>query len=155
MPRRSSVLYYQCCNRQTSLWSRNREIGVQHGAHQLEPPRWVPVFSEDSIMILELTSMKYWRIYALKCPFAAPSGRRPPKNPRKVAAHWIEVILTAESSWLCNSRVIMYQKMSLVQKIGDQVCVLAVAGLWGGIEGAPICMDRRTTRAGDKDLINK
>jgi hypothetical protein len=49
----------------------------------------------------------------------------------------------------------MYQKMSLVQKIGDQICVLAVAGLWGGIEGAPICMDRRTTRAGDKDLINK
>ena len=49
----------------------------------------------------------------------------------------------------------MYQKMSRVQKIEDEVCVLAVAGLWGRIEGAPIWMDRRITRAGDKDLINK
>ena len=32
----------------------------------------------------------------------------------------------------------MYQKMGLVQKIEDEVCVLAVAGLWGRIEGAPL-----------------
>jgi hypothetical protein len=49
----------------------------------------------------------------------------------------------------------MYQKMSLVQKIGDEMCVLAVAGLCGRVEDAPVWMNMIITRAEDKDLINK
>jgi hypothetical protein len=40
------------------LSSRNREIGVQRGGHQLKPPRRVPVFSNDNAMIHELLGMK-------------------------------------------------------------------------------------------------
>ncbi len=49
----------------------------------------------------------------------------------------------------------MYQKMSLVQKIGDEMCVLAVAESWRQVEHEPILIDMRNAREVDKDLINK
>ena len=49
----------------------------------------------------------------------------------------------------------MYQKMSLVQKIGDEMCVLAVAETWRRVEHAPILIDMRNAHEVDKDLINK
>ena len=49
----------------------------------------------------------------------------------------------------------MYHRMGLVQKIGDETCVFAVAGLCGRVEGVPMWMNRGITRQEEKDLINK
>ena len=43
--------------------------------------------------------------------------------------------------------------MDLVQKIGDEMCALAVADSRRHIEGVPNLIDTKTTRDGEKDLI--
>jgi len=49
----------------------------------------------------------------------------------------------------------MYHRIGLVQKIGDETRVLAVAGLCGRVECVPVGVDMRITREEGKDLINK
>ena len=140
---------------QASLWSRNREIGVQRGGNQLESPRRDPVFSEDRFMIHELTGENYWWICALKSPFDAVSVAVPSNNRSKADAHWVAAFLTAESSRLCNTRNISRPIMSPGPKIVDEVCVLAVAEPRRQVEHAPVWIDMRITRIGKKDTINK